>query len=113
MNNSERSRGSGEHGDPFQDRDRPPTAASLPSSAEPTHRGNTPGKRTTVAEARAAVARMEPILQIEGREISERDKDLTVELICGTLTFEELQDHILCEAGYRASPVQRPRPTTL
>ncbi|MGY5036048.1 hypothetical protein [Prescottella equi] len=51
---------------------------------------------------------MEPILQIEGREISEQDKDLTVKLICGTLTFKELQNHILREAGYGLSPVQRP-----
>ncbi|UTM39697.1 hypothetical protein MX572_23555 (plasmid) [Rhodococcus pyridinivorans] len=58
----------------------------------------TPGK--TEAEARAAVAAMEPIMAIEGRQMSDGDKELLVDLIRGTKTVEEVTRIIAREAGY-------------
>lgn len=56
--------------------------------------------RKTEAEARAAVAAMEPIMAIEGRDMSEGDKELLVELIQGTTTIEEVTKIMAREAGY-------------
>lgn len=54
----------------------------------------------TEAQARAAVASMEPIMAIEGREMSDTDKELLVELIQGTKTLEDVENMLLREAGY-------------
>lgn len=59
-----------------------------------------PAPRKTEAEARAAVAQMEPIMAIEGRQMSDGDKDLLVELIRGVITFDEVAAVIAREAGY-------------
>ncbi|WP_137726568.1 hypothetical protein [Prescottella subtropica] len=67
-----------------------------------------PGKHTTVADAWASIARTEPILQIEGRDISDEDKKMTVELICGIITLDDVKDRLLRAAGYGISPVQPP-----
>lgn len=56
--------------------------------------------RKTEAAARAAVAQMEPIMAIEGRQMSDRDKDLLVDLIRGVITFDEVAVIIAREAGY-------------
>ena len=56
--------------------------------------------RKTEAEARAAVAAMEPIMAIEGRDMSDGDKELLVDLIQGTKTVEEVTKAIAREAGY-------------
>jgi len=56
--------------------------------------------RKTEAEARAAVAAMEPIMAIEGREMSDGDKELLVDLIQGTKTVEEVTKIIAREVGY-------------
>jgi len=54
----------------------------------------------TEAEARADIAAMEPIMAIEGRQMSDGDKELLVDLIRGTKTFEEISKIIAREAGY-------------
>ena len=59
-----------------------------------------PAPRKTEAEARAAVAQMEPIMAIEGRQMSDRDKDLLVDLIRGVITVDEVTAVIAREAGY-------------
>ncbi len=59
-----------------------------------------PAPRKTEAEARAAVAQMEPIMAIEGRQMSDRDKDLLVDLIRGVITVGEVAAIIAREAGY-------------
>lgn len=59
-----------------------------------------PAPRKTEAEARAVVAQMEPIMAIEGRQISDRDKDLLVDLIRGVITPSEVAAVIAREAGY-------------
>ncbi|WP_048774309.1 hypothetical protein [Rhodococcus ruber] len=56
--------------------------------------------RKTEAKARAAVAAMEPIMAIEGRDMSEGDKELLVELIQGTTTIDEVTKIMAREAGY-------------
>ncbi|MBM7460518.1 hypothetical protein ACIBED_04270 [Rhodococcus coprophilus] len=56
--------------------------------------------RKTEAEARAAVAAMEPIMAMEGREMSDGDKELLVELIRGTKTLEDVTKIIARDAGY-------------
>ncbi|WP_301850258.1 hypothetical protein [Rhodococcus pyridinivorans] len=56
--------------------------------------------RKTEAEARAALAAMEPIMAIEGRQMSEDDKEILVELIRGTKTLKEVENMLLREAGY-------------
>ena len=56
--------------------------------------------RKTDAEARAAVAAMEPIMAIEGRAMSDGDKELLVELIRGTKTLEDVTKIIARDAGY-------------
>ncbi|ANZ28623.1 hypothetical protein [Rhodococcus rhodochrous] len=56
--------------------------------------------RKTEAEARAALAAMEPIMAIEGREMSDGDKELLVELIRGTKTVDDVTRIIAREAGY-------------
>ncbi|MCW3471870.1 hypothetical protein [Rhodococcus pyridinivorans] len=56
--------------------------------------------RKTEAEARAALAAMEPIMAIEGREMSDGDKELLVELIRGTKTLKDVENMLLREAGY-------------
>lgn len=67
-----------------------------------------PGKRETVAHGWAMLARMEPIMAMEGRDMSERDKKLLVEALYGITTLDEIRDRILREAGYGLSPVQSP-----
>lgn len=57
-------------------------------------------QRATEAQARAAVASMEPIMAIEGREMSNDDKELLVDLIQGTTTIDEVKTLLLREAGY-------------
>lgn len=59
-----------------------------------------PAPHKTEAEARAAVAQMEPIMAIEGRQMSDRDKDLLVDLIRGVITPSEAVAVIAREAGY-------------
>lgn len=59
-----------------------------------------PAPRVTEAEARAAVAQMEPIMAIEGRQMSDGDKDLLVDLIRGVITPSEAAVIIAREAGY-------------
>ena len=59
-----------------------------------------PALRKTEAETRAAVAQMEPIMAIEGRQMSDGDKDLLVDLIRGVITFDEVAVIIAREAGY-------------
>ena len=59
-----------------------------------------PAPRKTEAEARAAVAQMEPIMAIEGRQMSDGDKDLLVDLIRGVITLDEVAVIIAREAGY-------------
>ena len=59
-----------------------------------------PAPRKTKAEARAAVAQMEPIMAIEGRQMSDRDKDLLVDLIRGVTAPSEVAAVIAGEAGY-------------
>ncbi|MBX4171885.1 hypothetical protein RBB84_12310 [Rhodococcus sp. D-6] len=54
----------------------------------------------TEAEARADIADMEPIMAIEGRQMSDGDKELLVDLIRGTKTFEEISKILAREAGY-------------
>lgn len=54
----------------------------------------------TEAEARADIAAMEPIMAIEGRQMSDGDKELLVDLIRGTKTFEEISKILAREAGY-------------
>ncbi len=56
--------------------------------------------RKTEAEARAALAAMEPIMAIEGRQMSEDDKEILVELIRGTKTLKDVETMLLREAGY-------------
>ena len=56
--------------------------------------------RKTEAEARAALAAMEPIMAIEGRDMSDADKELLVELIQGTKTLKDVENILLGEAGY-------------
>ena len=56
--------------------------------------------RKTDAEARAALAAMEPIMAIEGRAMSDGDKELLVELIRGTKTLKDVENMLLREAGY-------------
>lgn len=56
--------------------------------------------RKTEAEARAALAAMEPIMAIEGRDMSDADKELLVELIQGTKTLKDVENILLREAGY-------------
>lgn len=56
--------------------------------------------RKTEAEARAALAAMEPIMAIEGRQMSKDDKEILVELIRGTKTLEDVENMLLREAGY-------------
>ena len=56
--------------------------------------------RKTDAEAHAAVAAMEPIMAIEGRQMSDGDKELLVELIRGTKTLEDVTKIIARDAGY-------------
>ncbi|MGW3485519.1 antitoxin VbhA family protein [Rhodococcus indonesiensis] len=56
--------------------------------------------RKTEAEARAAVAQMVPIMAIEGRQMSDRDKDLLVDLIRGVITIDDFAAIITREAGY-------------
>ncbi|MCD5422677.1 hypothetical protein LRS71_24510 [Rhodococcus pyridinivorans] len=57
--------------------------------------------RKTGAEARAAVAAaMEPIMAIEGRQMSDRDKDLLADLIRGVITVEDVAAVIAREEGY-------------
>ncbi|WP_138846339.1 hypothetical protein [Rhodococcus pyridinivorans] len=56
--------------------------------------------RKTEAEARAALAAMEPIMAIEGRQMSEDDKEILVELLRGTKTLEDVENMLLREAGY-------------
>lgn len=56
--------------------------------------------RKTEAEARAALAAMEPIMAIEGRQMSEDDKEILVELIRGTKTLKDVENMLLREAGY-------------
>ncbi|BDB63459.1 hypothetical protein [Rhodococcus sp. RDE2] len=56
--------------------------------------------RKTDAEARAAVAAMEPIMAIEGRQMSDGDKEILVELIRGTQTLKDVENMLLREAGY-------------
>lgn len=56
--------------------------------------------RKTEAEARAALAAMEPIMAIEGRDMSDADKELLVELIQGTKTLKDVEHILLREAGY-------------
>ncbi|MEE2061543.1 hypothetical protein [Rhodococcus artemisiae] len=56
--------------------------------------------RRTEAEARAAVSAMEPIMAIEGRQMSARDKDLLVDLIRGVITTEDVAAVIAREEGY-------------
>ncbi|MCD2114025.1 hypothetical protein LQ384_23195 [Rhodococcus rhodochrous] len=56
--------------------------------------------RKTEAEAHAALAAMEPIMAIEGREMSDGDKELLVELIRGTKTVDDVTRIIAREAGY-------------
>lgn len=56
--------------------------------------------RMTEAEARAAVAEMEPIMAIEGRQMSDGDKDLLVDQIRGVITLDEVAAIIAREAGY-------------
>lgn len=57
-------------------------------------------QRATEAQARAAVTSMEPIMAIEGREMSNDDKELLVGLIQGTTTIDEVKTLLLREAGY-------------
>ena len=52
------------------------------------------------AEARADIAAMEPIMAIEGRQMSDGDKELLVDLIRGTKTFEDITKILAREAGY-------------
>lgn len=56
--------------------------------------------RKTEAQARAAVAAMEPIMAIEGRQISDRDTELLVDLIRGAMTLAAIESILLREAGY-------------
>ncbi|AOD24829.1 hypothetical protein IM25_24080 (plasmid) [Rhodococcus sp. p52] len=56
--------------------------------------------RKTEAEARAALAAMEPIMAIEGRQMSEDDKEILVELLRGTKTLKDVENMLLREAGY-------------
>lgn len=56
--------------------------------------------RKTEAESRVAVAQMEPIMAIEGRQMSDRDKDLLVDLIRGVITVDEVAVILAREAGY-------------
>jgi len=65
-----------------------------------TDQGEPVTPRKTEAEARAAVAAMEPIMAIEGREMSDADKELLVELIQGTTTIDEVTKIMAREAGY-------------
>lgn len=55
----------------------------------------------TEAEARAALAQMEPIMAMEGRDMSDRDKELLVDLMMGTKTLDDVRDILLREHGYR------------
>lgn len=70
----------------------------------PTHhtvdQGEPVTPRKTEAEARAALAAMEPIMAIEGRDMSDGDKELLVELIQGTKTLEDVTKIIARDAGY-------------
>ncbi|WP_458683202.1 hypothetical protein [Prescottella equi] len=54
----------------------------------------------TEAEARAALAALEPIIEIEGRCISEHDRALILDLPQGIRTLDEVRDILLREAGY-------------
>lgn len=56
--------------------------------------------RKTEAEARAAVAALEPIMAIEGLQMSARDKDLLVDLIRGVITVSDVVVVIAREEGY-------------
>lgn len=56
--------------------------------------------RKTESEARAALAAMEPIMAIEGRQMSDGDKELLVELIRSTKTVDDVTKIIAREAGY-------------
>lgn len=56
--------------------------------------------RKAEAEARAAVAAMEPIMAIEGRRMSDGDKELLAEVIRGTTTIDDVTKSIARDAGY-------------
>lgn len=71
---------------------------SCPITAHP--REGTVDPHITEAEARADIADMEPIMAIEGRQMSDGDKELLVDLIRGTKTFEEISKILAREAGY-------------
>ncbi|NCL75739.1 hypothetical protein [Rhodococcus sp. YH1] len=65
-----------------------------------TDQGELVEPHVTEAEARADIAAMEPIMAIEGRQMSDADKELLVDLIRGTKTFEEITKILAREAGY-------------
>ena len=57
-------------------------------------------EKISEAEARAAYARFAPIVEMGGATVDPRDEELTVQLIQGTITFDEMVATVLHEAGY-------------
>ncbi|RVW04425.1 antitoxin VbhA family protein [Rhodococcus spongiicola] len=56
-------------------------------------------KKISEAEARAAYARLAPIAAMDGKTVDPRDEELTVRLLQGTITLEEMVAEMLREKG--------------
>ncbi|BDC75073.1 hypothetical protein MWT96_25430 (plasmid) [Prescottella equi] len=56
-------------------------------------------ERISEAEAREAYERLAPIVEMGGATVDPRDEELTVQLLQGTITFEEMTATVLREAG--------------
>ncbi len=54
-------------------------------------------EKISEADARAAYARLAPIVEMDGATVDPRDEELTVQLLQGTITFEEMIAEILRE----------------
>lgn len=56
--------------------------------------------RKTEAQARASLAAMEPIMAIEGRNMSKNDKELLVAVMRGTKSLDDVRAALLHENGF-------------
>ncbi|MBM4490589.1 hypothetical protein GS471_21785, partial [Rhodococcus hoagii] len=56
-------------------------------------------ERISEAEAREAYERLAPIVEMGGATVDPRDEELTVQLLQGTITFEEMTATVLREAA--------------
>lgn len=56
-------------------------------------------EKTSDADARAAYARLAPIVEMGGAAVDPRDEEMTVQLLHGTITVDEMVATVLREAG--------------